>query len=170
MLDRMSEIVNLLNMNKLNQKIIILFVMFCAIQLTTWFVYRIYVDVDNQYALSKQLTISFGLGTGVTFTLFVCYLWLISACSSEKLSVYSAPIITGFIFSILSLPFGLVVGIIGGGAFGGGWMAVLFEWLNLSEKVGVSIGIGLGVFAGTTIVALPATMLGFVLGKKISGR
>lgn len=153
-----------LNIIKKN-KFIVFFVLLTLVQLLSWLVSDFIIDANNESNVSKKILVSFGVGSGVTLTLFVCYLWVESARISENLSSYSMPVVLGFVFSLLALPFGLVVGIIGGGTFGGAWVSVLFEWLYLSKEVGIALGIGLGIFVGSVILVLPATMIGFGIGN-----
>ena len=66
--------------------------------------------------------------------------------------------IGSYLAGIASYPFALFVGFVMGGSLGGGWGEVLLG------KAGVTIGIGMGVFIATTVIAMIAVLVGFVLG------
>jgi len=151
------------------RKFVVFVILFLLAQFLTWLVSHVIIDTDNQYDIAKKMLINFGVGIGVTLTLFMSYLWVESARVSERVANYSRPVVASYIFSLLALPFGLIVGIIGGGTLGGAWMSVLFEWLGISREVGLALGIGLGIFIGSMILVLPATMIGFSLGLRKKG-
>lgn len=152
-------------MSNVKKNFIVFFLMFLIVQLVGLAISQFYLD--GQISIVKKSIVSFGAGTGIVLSLFSCYLWAESTRVREGLSSFSTPVILASVFSLIALPFGLIVGIIGGGTFFGGWMEVFFEWLHLNPSIGISIGIGLGVFIGSVFLMLPVTIVGFSIGKAI---
>ena len=150
----------------MSNKLTIFVVLFIFSQVITWVYAQLAIDTYEQFELIKRVSINFGMGLGITMTLFACYLWLLSAYNDIGLkSCYTSPIVVASIFTLVALPFGLIIGVIGTGTLGGALVSGLFQWLNFNERLGISIGIGLGVFVGSVIPTILATIIGFNLGK-----
>jgi hypothetical protein len=155
--------------NYLSHKLKMFIALFIIVQIATWLVSNYIFTIPIQSDIVKNIGINFGIGLGATLTTYICYLWLLSAYEESRKSVNTmVPVTMGIILTLLALPFGMMIGIIGGGTLGGGYMSILFEWLGFNQRIGVSLGVGLGIFIVSVIPTLLATIVGFSVGKVLT--
>ena len=157
--------------NLLHNKLTVLFTLIVLVQIITWIISQYYFNIPIQSDVSKNVSINLAVGMGASLTLFCCYLWLLSNHIKQSTSSnYLLPLITSIVFTLLALPFGMMLGIIGGGTLGGGYMAILFDWLNFNQRAGISLGITLGIFAIAVLPTLVGTVIGLIIGKLLQSQ
>lgn len=152
-------------MNKGLNKLKAFAVIFFIAQVVALIVMRFRFLSRESVSIAEQIPVSFGLGVGLALTIYCCYLYVLAAIEDEKIvNRYKLPLVASAVATVIVLPVGLAIGVLGGGAFAGGWMQVLFEFLHLNLTVGMSLGIGIGIFIGAVIPTLLGTITGFHMG------
>lgn len=89
----------------------------------------------------------------------------ISFFSSHELTVRASRVrlVITYLVAIVAFPFSLFVGFVAGGTLGGGWGDRLFGF------PGAMIGIGLGIFSVTVLLAGAAAFIGFLIVSMMAG-
>lgn len=155
-------------MNILTSRFFIFLCFYAVAMLCLWIVDSLYFDIYERYEHGKVLFISFGSGFGIALTMFVSFLITERIRKRNRLQIFSVPMVTAYGLTVLVLPFAFMAGVVAGGTMGGGLLASLFEWLSLNAKVGIPIGIGLGIFFISLLVTLPVLFSGYYLGKGLN--
>ncbi len=166
--ERIQSPGRLLIMNIMTSRLAIFFYFYAAAMICLWGADSLFTDMHVRYEYAKVLPISLGTGFGIALTAYVSFLIVENIRSKNNLKFSSAPIITAYLLTVLVLPFAFMAGVVGGGTLGGGLLEALFEWLNLNTRIGIPIGIGLGIFFVSLLVTLPVLFLGYFFGKGIS--
>jgi len=155
-------------MNIMTSKFAVFFYFYAAATIILWGADSLLTDMHQRYEYAKVLSVTLGTSFGIALTAYVSFLIVEGIRKKNNLKLTSAPIITACVLTILVLPFAFMAGVVGGGTLGGGLLEALFEWLNLNTRIGIPIGIGLGIFFVSLLVTLPVLFFGYFFGKGIS--